>query len=245
MESRLGEVITEYMNAEIVLGTVNDPSSALQWLKSTFLYVRARREPFKYGFPRLQVTGSDASVDSWIEKTYVTSTLEKLIRSGMVERSDDGTMQAAQPGVIMSESYIKLHTMMELFKVRHTASMEDLLWVIAKSSELSSIMIRRSEKKVLNALNDAPQSSIKYKVLDSKKSPRKVLKRVQEPCEKIFLLVCCPIIVLQFFTASSYMLSIRFILSTDADDVRLVQLLLRSQARLFLKARVRTNFIHW
>ena len=194
VESRLGEVITEYMNAEIVLGTIRDPSSALEWLRSTFLYVRARREPFKYGFPRLQVTASNISVDSWIEKTYVTSTLEKLVRSGMVERSDNGTMQAAQPGVIMSESYIKLHTMMELFKVRQTATMEDLLWVIAKSSELSSIMIRRSEKKVLNALNDAPETSIKYKVLDSKKSPRKVLKRVQEPYEKIFLLVRCQIL---------------------------------------------------
>lgn len=194
VESRLGEVITEYMNAEIVLGTIKDPSSALEWLKSTFLYVRARREPFKYGFPRLQVTASNISVDSWIEKTYVMSTLDKLVRSGMVKRSDDGTMQAAQPGVIMSESYIKLHTMMELFKVRQAASMEDLLWVIAKSSELSSIMVRRSEKKVLNALNDAPESSIKYKVLDSKKSPRKVLKRVQEPCEKIFLLVGCQMV---------------------------------------------------
>ena len=40
--------LVEHLNAEIVLGTINDYSVALDWLKSTFLYVRVMRNPKHY-----------------------------------------------------------------------------------------------------------------------------------------------------------------------------------------------------
>ena len=36
------------MNAEIVLHTITDIGIALEWLKSTFLYVRIRKNPSNY-----------------------------------------------------------------------------------------------------------------------------------------------------------------------------------------------------
>lgn len=43
--------IIEHLNAEVVLSTITDVSVAIHWLKSTFLYVRLRRNPNYYHIP--------------------------------------------------------------------------------------------------------------------------------------------------------------------------------------------------
>lgn len=40
--------LIEHMNAEIVLHTISDVGIALEWLKSTFLYVRILKNPSNY-----------------------------------------------------------------------------------------------------------------------------------------------------------------------------------------------------
>ena len=42
VESTRKEPLPEYLNAEITLRTITDISRAIDWLKSTFLYVRVR-----------------------------------------------------------------------------------------------------------------------------------------------------------------------------------------------------------
>lgn len=42
------EQLVEHLNAEISLGTITDVDSALQWLKETFFYIRAQRNPKPY-----------------------------------------------------------------------------------------------------------------------------------------------------------------------------------------------------
>lgn len=39
----------EHLNAEVVLGTVTDLPAAVDWIRSTFLFVRANRHPRQYG----------------------------------------------------------------------------------------------------------------------------------------------------------------------------------------------------
>lgn len=51
IESNLHKQLTEHLNAEIVLRTITDLGVALQWLTSTFLYIRARKHPKYYGLP--------------------------------------------------------------------------------------------------------------------------------------------------------------------------------------------------
>ena len=41
--------LIEHLNAEIVLNTITDVSIALEWLKSTFLYIRILKNPTYYG----------------------------------------------------------------------------------------------------------------------------------------------------------------------------------------------------
>ena len=43
------EHLIEHLNAEIVLGTISDYSVALEWLRSTFLYIRVMKNPRHYG----------------------------------------------------------------------------------------------------------------------------------------------------------------------------------------------------
>lgn len=49
IESNLHRHLTEHLNAEIVLGTITGLDVAMHWLASTFLYVRARKQPHTYG----------------------------------------------------------------------------------------------------------------------------------------------------------------------------------------------------
>ena len=50
IESHLHKHLAEHLNSEIVLKTINDLPNAMDWLRSTFLYVRAVKNPVNYGF---------------------------------------------------------------------------------------------------------------------------------------------------------------------------------------------------
>ncbi len=52
----------------------------------------------------------------------------------------------------MAQHYIRFQTMIGMLQIGQGASMADLLWVIANSEELSVIVLRRSEKKVGQAV---------------------------------------------------------------------------------------------
>lgn len=41
--------LVEHLNAEIVLQTISDVNMALEWIRSTFLYIRALKNPSHYG----------------------------------------------------------------------------------------------------------------------------------------------------------------------------------------------------
>lgn len=43
--------LPDMLNAEIVLGTINNVSDAMNWLSYTYLYVRMLQNPSLYGFP--------------------------------------------------------------------------------------------------------------------------------------------------------------------------------------------------
>lgn len=51
VESNLHKNLPEHLNSEIVLGTITDIAVAVNWLRSTFLYIRAMKNPRRYGIP--------------------------------------------------------------------------------------------------------------------------------------------------------------------------------------------------
>lgn len=78
--------------------------------------------------------------------------------------------------------------MVSLMRVQSGASMPVLLQLLAGAQEFHSICLRRSEKKVLNALNKKA-ACVRYPVEDPVK-PGKATPRIKTAAEKIFILVC-------------------------------------------------------
>lgn len=76
IESYLHEHLAEHLNSEIVLQTITDLASAMVWLRSTFLYVRALGAPVRYGLPAAKdkaqiernLEGDETTCQSWTIK---------------------------------------------------------------------------------------------------------------------------------------------------------------------------------
>lgn len=51
VESCLHRYLAEHLNAEILSGTISDVAVAMEWLRSTFFYIRASRNPRHYNIP--------------------------------------------------------------------------------------------------------------------------------------------------------------------------------------------------
>ena len=49
IESKFLNSLTDNLNAEIVLGTVNNVEDAVQWLSFTYLFIRMKANPLAYG----------------------------------------------------------------------------------------------------------------------------------------------------------------------------------------------------
>lgn len=48
IESNLHRHLTQHLNAEVVLGVITDIAIALEWIRHTYLYVRALKNPKYY-----------------------------------------------------------------------------------------------------------------------------------------------------------------------------------------------------
>ena len=103
------------------------------------------------------------------------------------------------PGQLMAQHYIRFKTMMAICATQSPAGLPNLLMCIARSAEFSSIKLRRSEKKPLNAINKGSSSSgssskdgkahaIRFCVPDPHK-PQKAKERISTGPEKIFIMV--------------------------------------------------------
>ena len=86
IESQFHTNLTEHLNAEVVLRTVQSTETAMDWLRSTFLYVRMLAAPEKYG-------AAQANVDS-VLRTTCDHCIEKLCQHGIVDRSQSNTLLA-------------------------------------------------------------------------------------------------------------------------------------------------------
>ena len=105
------------------------------------------------------------------------------------------------PGQLMAQHYIRFKTMMAICATPSPAGLPDLLMRIARSAEFSSIKLRRSEKKPLNAINkggsnsgngssskDRKAHAVRFCVPDPHK-PQKAKERISSGPEKIFIMV--------------------------------------------------------
>ncbi|XP_022085821.1 probable ATP-dependent DNA helicase HFM1 [Acanthaster planci] len=150
IESSLHNHLIEHLNAEIVLHTISDISIALEWLKSTFLYIRIMKNPFHYGIP---VGLSTEQLEKKLQDMCIRN-LNLLSNFGLV-KMDPETMdlKPLETGRLMARYCIAFDTMKQFSKISGRESIEDLITMLCKCKEFSDIQLRVNERKILNTLN--------------------------------------------------------------------------------------------
>ncbi|XP_045541613.1 probable ATP-dependent DNA helicase HFM1 [Papilio machaon] len=150
LQSYLHKRLAENLNSEVALGTVIDLAQCVQWVRSTFFFVRAARDPKMYlGLPQSAPTDL---ISKKIEELCMKA-VNGLESSGLMTKDEVCCIQSTEAGRLLSIYYLDLETMKRIMKIKGDESLEQLLWVVCESHELSDMHLRVDERRCLNALN--------------------------------------------------------------------------------------------
>lgn len=164
VESSLHHHLIEHLNAEIVLETITDIPIALRWIEASYLFVRINKNPENYGIE------SGETIDTIKEKLHeiCLSNLKKLALLDLIKMDVTSlTLSSTEAGRLMSKYYVAFETMSNFTKLIGEESLEDLLKVFCSCEEFKDLILRVSEKKVLNELNKHKnKATIRFPVKD-------------------------------------------------------------------------------
>ncbi|KAG0430086.1 hypothetical protein HPB47_023013 [Ixodes persulcatus] len=150
MESSLHRSLVEHLNAEIVLRTVRDLAGCVTWAKSTFFYVRLRKNPAHYGQPR--GLGEQGAQDKLHE--LCRESVTALVRASLITLdADSGCLEPTGAGHLMARYCISLDTMERFSQLPARLSLETLVATLSGCAEYADVQLRTSEKATLNKLN--------------------------------------------------------------------------------------------
>uniref|UniRef100_A0A4W6G0J4 U5 small nuclear ribonucleoprotein 200 kDa helicase n=1 Tax=Lates calcarifer TaxID=8187 RepID=A0A4W6G0J4_LATCA len=175
IESQMVGKLPDMLNAEIVLGNVQNVKDAVNWLGYTYLYVRMLRNPTLYG-----VSHDDRSSDPLLERRrmdLVHTAANVLDKNSLIKYDKrTGSFQVTDLGRIASHFYIthdSIQTYNQLLKP--TLSEIELFRVFSLSSEFRNITVREEEKLELQKLLE--------------RVPIPVKESIEEPSAKINVLL--------------------------------------------------------
>ncbi|MDS0476410.1 DEAD/DEAH box helicase [Natrinema sp. 1APR25-10V2] len=145
IESRLAESLETHLNAEIAMGTITDLDDVMDWLETTFYYVRGQSKPDDYDFPNL--------------RQRVRDCLEGLVERGFVETGADLSIEATPRGVLTSKYYLRLDTAARFAALCDRVgeggdelTAGDILEAVATAEEFDSVSARQDEREAVNAV---------------------------------------------------------------------------------------------
>ncbi|KAK2723293.1 uncharacterized protein LOC136033782 [Artemia franciscana] len=165
VESFLHLKLKEHLNSEIVLQTISGLELALQWLKSTFLYIRARKNPKYYG---LGIKYDE--IDRKLQELCVRN-LNGLAKYGLIY-FDEFQITSTDIGKMMSRSYLAFETMKMFTELQGTETLDFLLSKISGCYELQDFTLRANEKRTLNTLNrDKQKVTVRFPLPGKIKTP--------------------------------------------------------------------------
>ncbi|KAM4722895.1 putative ATP-dependent DNA helicase HFM1 [Rhinophrynus dorsalis] len=159
IESSLHRHLVEHLNAEIALHTITDVNIALEWIRSTFLYIRALKNPAHYGFPEnFDKMGIEAKLQELCLKN-----LNDLSSVGLIKMDEEVNFKPTETGKLMALYYIAFDTAKLFHRIRETETLAEMVTMISTCNEFSDIQLRTNEKKLLNSLNkDKNRVTIRY-----------------------------------------------------------------------------------
>ncbi|KAI8504903.1 ATP-dependent DNA helicase MER3 [Branchiostoma belcheri] len=154
IESSLHKNLIEHLNAEIVLHTINDVTVALEWIRSTFLYIRVQRNPRHYNIP---AGLSKEEMESRLQDMCLKD-LNLLSRIDLVKMDEEGfDLKPTEVGRLMARYCITYDTMNKFNSLEGTESLGDLF---------QDVTLRINERKTLNTLNkDKHRATVSVDIL--------------------------------------------------------------------------------
>lgn len=143
IESRLAEDLAAHLNAEIALGTIRDLDDVVDWIETTFYFVRAQRAPEAY--------------DSGTRlRERLRETLSTLVTDGFVETDDELRIEATPLGQLTSRYYLRLDTATRFGALceneRDALSEDAILEAVAGAAEFDSVSARQHEREAIAAV---------------------------------------------------------------------------------------------
>ncbi|KAL1528295.1 hypothetical protein AB1Y20_009651 [Prymnesium parvum] len=159
--------LTTHLNAEIAAGYLQTLEAATAWLKSTFLFVRMKRNPAQYNLPRGL---SEAELEKRLSKICMRD-LEKLAESEMIQLHADGGLQTLPIGTVMARHYLDFKTAASFREIRSNYGIEELLDVISMAAEFQrALYLRTADKRPLFEINSKMvRFPVKETVADKKR----------------------------------------------------------------------------
>lgn len=161
IESQFIKSLPDNLNAEIVLGTVQNIDEAVMWLGYTYLHVRMLRNPLLYG-----ITKEDAEHDKnllqW-RRGLIYSAALSLEKNGLIKFDKrSGEFQATDLGRVASHYYVT-HKSIATFNSNLKPNLSDieLFRLFSLSDEFSHMTVRQEEKLELSKLTQSVPVPIK------------------------------------------------------------------------------------
>lgn len=167
LESHFGKKIAEHLNAEVALGSVSTLQNAIDYVKSTFFYIRLRKNPELY---RKNI-GNCYKIDEKLDlDEYIAEICRKLL-SEMQEydllyfETKSNFIKSLDLGVEMSRYYVEFLTIKRLFAEYHESndnnSMEKILKTLSQANEYEKFRSKLEERGKLKILNEKNRFKIK------------------------------------------------------------------------------------
>lgn len=152
------------LNAEIVLGSIQNVKDAVTWLGYTYLYIRMLRQPTLYGISHDHIK-QDPFLEQHRADLIHTAALH-LDRSGLVKyERKTGQFQVTELGRIASHYYCTHETMATYNQLLKPMLSEiELFRVFSLSGEFKNITVREEEKLELQKLMERVPIPIKESI---------------------------------------------------------------------------------
>ena len=154
IESQFIGRLADHLNAEVVLGTVTSVREGVQWLASTYLYIRMCKNPLVYG-----VGWDELARDPTLEvhRHELVCAAARELDAARLIRYDEatGNLAAVNTGRVASHFYIQCESMRAFGEqLRPTMTSGELLQLVCRSGEFASLKFREEESPELMRILD-------------------------------------------------------------------------------------------
>jgi ATP-dependent DNA helicase HFM1/MER3 len=123
LESKLHLHLLEHINSEIGLGMVHDVSSAIDWLRSTFFYIRLHANPSHY-----RGCGATDDLDEWLKKKCMQA-LSALKAQGLTD-DHDGRLHLTFHGEMAAKYCLHLGTIATIRQAKEVTTLREMVQLL-------------------------------------------------------------------------------------------------------------------